>query len=91
MRKAFHGLDAIDPVVCGLWRSLPCPKAENALHRVERGLDEVVEIPYLVRVPGYGNPELQAHGETGVLRPDACRRDRCPDWASFQGFSCALE
>lgn len=90
MWKALDGLDAIDPVVCSLRRSLPHPETENALHRVKRGLDEVVQIPYLVRVPGYGDAELQSHRETGDQWPDTCRRDSCSDCV-FPGFSCALE
>lgn len=58
---------------------LPRPETEDALHSVECGLNEVVQIPYLVGIPGCRDPELQAYGETGILRLDACRGDRCPD------------
>jgi len=75
MRQPFDGLKAIYPVVCGLRWSLPWPGPEDAFHRVKRGLYEIVEVPYLVRVSGHRNPELYAHSETGVLELYLCRGD----------------
>jgi hypothetical protein len=59
--------------------SLPWPEAENALQRVKCWLDEIIQIPHLVRVLRGGDPELQAYGETGILWLHACRSDRLPD------------
>ena len=36
--QAFDGLDAIDPVVCGLRCTLPWSQAEDAIHRVKRAV-----------------------------------------------------
>src|SRR4029077_1484459 len=75
----FDSLQAVDPVVRWLWMSLPWPEAEDAFHRVRCGLDEVVQVPFLVDVLRGGDSELQAYGETGVLWLHACRGDRLPD------------
>ena len=38
MCQAFDRLEAIDPIVRGLRFALPWPQAEDALHRVKRGV-----------------------------------------------------
>jgi hypothetical protein len=79
MCRAFDSLEAIDLVVRGLRFALPWSQAEDALHRVKRGLNEAVQIPDLVGALRCGDPELQAYGETGILWLHACDCNRCPD------------
>jgi hypothetical protein len=73
--KALDRLDAVDSVIGRLKCPPPCPCAEDALHCIERGLDEVIQIPDLVRIAGRSKPELQANGETRGLRLRPARND----------------
>lgn len=69
-RKALAGFQPVNPVVCWLRCPSPVALAENALHRVQRGLDEVIQVPDLIRGARRGEPEIDPDGEPGVLRPD---------------------
>lgn len=48
---------------------------KDAPHRIKCGLDEVIQIPDLVRIAGHGKPELQTNGETRLLRLHSARSD----------------
>lgn len=79
MCQTFGGLEAINPIVRSLRFALPRSQPEDALHRVERGLNEVVQIPHLVGALRCGDPELQTYGETGIPWLHACGGNRFPD------------
>jgi hypothetical protein len=69
-----------DAIVVRLWRSFPSAQPKDAFERVERRLDQVVEVPAVVRALGHRSPErnfdLEAGTRTGL---NPARGDRRAD------------
>jgi len=68
--EALAGFQPVNPIVRWLWYSLPRALTEDTFHRIQRGLDEVIQIPNFIRSPGRSEPEIDPHREPCVLRPD---------------------
>lgn len=50
-------------VVVRLRHAVPGPQAEHPLHRIQRRLDEIVEIPSIIGRLRLGCPELDSDGK----------------------------
>jgi hypothetical protein len=73
--QAFAGLQPVHTVIGWLRRTAEGTCPEHTFHGVQSGLDQVVEIPDLVRVTRSSEPEVNLHSEPSALRRYASGSD----------------